>query len=365
MRLTWILKSILRYTFSIFPFICLVHYYFGAGLTDVGCIPKLPRSEVAAEKDVDPFVGCRKDFTKWLADFKMENAEDDVSSSEELHDKCTCHRSASYGPLDKTTLQRRREILLSQVKERTETGEPLVRCPAMSPISFIGRGIAVEPLKSVKIQGLSLHPSAAFLMHPHSWYTIGFHSTRSLGSLSVEVNEAFDDEVKVIGQNTKLLTINSSLPVEQMNLLLGNVSYHSENFDADALEVIEVSFLHFIASIHLHIFRKPFPKLYDMEDDAGDLNKRVTIVTKTFMRYESVNNLVASVNKHYPNLTIVVVDDSEQIEPIRGRNVKHFIMPFKEGWFAGRNLGLSQVATKYFFYVDDDMVFTENTNLET
>lgn len=36
----------------------------------------------------------------------------------------------------------------------------------------------------------------------------------------------------------------------------------------------------------------------------------------------------------------------------------------RQGWFAGRNLAVSQVTTKYFLWVDDDFVFTEETKIE-
>ena len=39
-----------------------------------------------------------------------------------------------------------------------------------------------------------------------------------------------------------------------------------------------------------------------------------------------------------------------------------FFLP--QGWFAGRNLAVSQVTTKYFLWVDDDFLFTENTKIE-
>lgn len=35
-----------------------------------------------------------------------------------------------------------------------------------------------------------------------------------------------------------------------------------------------------------------------------------------------------------------------------------------QGWFAGRNLAVSQVTTKYVLWVDDDFLFTANTKLE-
>ncbi|MGH0185959.1 UNVERIFIED_CONTAM: hypothetical protein FKN15_019743 [Acipenser sinensis] len=39
-------------------------------------------------------------------------------------------------------------------------------------------------------------------------------------------------------------------------------------------------------------------------------------------------------------------------------------MPFGKGWFAGRNLAISQVTTKYVLWVDDDFIFTANTKVE-
>ena len=35
-----------------------------------------------------------------------------------------------------------------------------------------------------------------------------------------------------------------------------------------------------------------------------------------------------------------------------------------KGWFAGRNLAVSQVTTKYVLWADDDFIFTANTKLE-
>lgn len=37
---------------------------------------------------------------------------------------------------------------------------------------------------------------------------------------------------------------------------------------------------------------------------------------------------------------------------------------FEQGWFAGRNLAVSQVSTKYILWADDDFIFTSNTKLE-
>jgi len=36
-----------------------------------------------------------------------------------------------------------------------------------------------------------------------------------------------------------------------------------------------------------------------------------------------------------------------------------------QGWFAGRNLALSQLTTKYFLWVDDDFLFLKETRIES
>lgn len=35
-----------------------------------------------------------------------------------------------------------------------------------------------------------------------------------------------------------------------------------------------------------------------------------------------------------------------------------------QGWFAGRNLAVSQVTTKYVLWVDDDFLFSHDTKIE-
>lgn len=37
---------------------------------------------------------------------------------------------------------------------------------------------------------------------------------------------------------------------------------------------------------------------------------------------------------------------------------------YPQGWFAGRNLAISQVTTKYVLWVDDDFLFNNNTKIE-
>uniref|UniRef100_A0A672IAC0 Glycosyltransferase 2-like domain-containing protein n=1 Tax=Salarias fasciatus TaxID=181472 RepID=A0A672IAC0_SALFA len=96
----------------------------------------------------------------------------------------------------------------------------------------------------------------------------------------------------------------------------------------------------------------------------SDIRSQVTILTKTFLRYPQLKVLLASIRQFYPNITVIIADDSFEPEHISGENIQQYIMPPAQGWFAGRNLAVSQVVTKYFLWVDDDFLFTQNTKIE-
>ncbi|XP_052340897.1 beta-1,4 N-acetylgalactosaminyltransferase 1-like isoform X2 [Oncorhynchus keta] len=107
------------------------------------------------------------------------------------------------------------------------------------------------------------------------------------------------------------------------------------------------------------------PKLYH-SGYTGEYNisSLVTIATKTFLRYDKLQDLIDSIREFYPTVAIVIADDNEHPQPVMGPHIEHYIMPFGKGWFAGRNLAVSQVTTKYVLWVDDDFLFTSNTRLE-
>lgn len=54
----------------------------------------------------------------------------------------------------------------------------------------------------------------------------------------------------------------------------------------------------------------------------------VTIATKTFLRYDKLRGLIASIRRFYPTVTIVVADDSQSPEPLQGPHLEHYLMPF-------------------------------------
>ncbi|RMC22579.1 hypothetical protein DUI87_00417 [Hirundo rustica rustica] len=54
----------------------------------------------------------------------------------------------------------------------------------------------------------------------------------------------------------------------------------------------------------------------------------VTVATKTFLRYDKLRGLIASIRRFYPSVTIVVADDSQRPEPLSGPHLEHYLMPF-------------------------------------
>ncbi|XP_062830878.1 beta-1,4 N-acetylgalactosaminyltransferase 2-like [Anolis carolinensis] len=164
------------------------------------------------------------------------------------------------------------------------------------------------------------------------------------------------------GRGKKKLTI-STAHVDLLNHILKHATYTSTEYLLDA-----VDFVNFTTGDH-HVrfpvtIQQPYmPKLFDPRPN-NNVSNLVTITTKTFFCYHKLRILINSIRKFYPDTTIIVADDSEHPKKIEEPNVEHFIMPFAKGWFAGRNLAISQVTTKYYIWVDDDFLFTEKNKIE-
>ncbi|XP_078665680.1 beta-1,4 N-acetylgalactosaminyltransferase 1-like [Branchiostoma floridae x Branchiostoma belcheri] len=126
---------------------------------------------------------------------------------------------------------------------------------------------------------------------------------------------------------------------------------------------VNFRYLTYEASIPVRIQPPSVPNLYDPGPDE-DIASKVTVITKTFLRYASIRALLASIRAFYPNIRVIVADDSRPIENLQAEHVDHFVMPYAIGWFAGRNLAVSQVTTPYLVWVDDDFVFGKRTKLE-
>jgi GT2 family glycosyltransferase len=93
----------------------------------------------------------------------------------------------------------------------------------------------------------------------------------------------------------------------------------------------------------------------------GILND-VTAVIKTFERPRSLDVLLRSIRRDYPELRIIVADDS--YTPCPRDDVQYIRLPPDVGVSEGRNLLLQQVKTPFFLLLDDDLEFIAQTKIE-
>lgn len=93
-----------------------------------------------------------------------------------------------------------------------------------------------------------------------------------------------------------------------------------------------------------------------------NIENKITAIIKTFERPECLEILINSIKKYYPNLPIIVADDSRI--PTKRNDVDYHIIPFDSGISKGRNYLVQHVKTPYVLLLDDDYCFIEETNLE-
>lgn len=85
--------------------------------------------------------------------------------------------------------------------------------------------------------------------------------------------------------------------------------------------------------------------------------KNITVVIKTFLRYDCLNIILSDWNKKYNNINIVVIDDTpskDKIELSLPKNISYHWFDRTIGLSKGRNFGVSIANTKYVFISDDD-----------
>ncbi|XP_053410920.1 beta-1,4 N-acetylgalactosaminyltransferase 1 isoform X1 [Nycticebus coucang] len=202
--------------------------------------------------------------------------------------------------------------------------DQLLIAPANSPLQYPLQGVEVQPLKSILVPGLSLQAASG-----QEVYQVNLSASLGTWDVAGEVTG-----VTLTGEGQPDLTLVSP-GLDQLNRQLQLVTYSSRSYQANTADTAQYN-----------------------------ISALVTIATKTFLRYDRLRALIASIRRFYPTVTVVIADDSDKPEHVSGPHVEHYLMPFGKGWFAGRNLAVSQVTTKYVLWVDDDFVFTARTRLE-
>ncbi|KAM9800454.1 beta-1,4 N-acetylgalactosaminyltransferase 1 [Syngnathus typhle] len=251
-------------------------------------------------------------------------------------------------------VKKRRDKEFKSLQKRLQTSaDVLVIAEANNPLQYPTQGVEVRPLKTIIIPGLALQDL------PKDHYSINL--TATLGTLNVAAEV---DGVKIQGDGEMHMTLSSSL-LPQLNRQLQFVTYTNTLFHPNTADTVHFETEGHQANFIIKIRHGATPKLYNTGTEGEyNISALVTIATKTFLRYDKLQNLIDSVRKYYPTVTIIIADDSQNPQSISGPYIEHYIMPFGKGWFAGRNLAISQVTTKYVLWVDDDFIFTSKTKLE-
>ncbi|XP_075995791.1 beta-1,4 N-acetylgalactosaminyltransferase 1-like [Genypterus blacodes] len=247
---------------------------------------------------------------------------------------------------------RAQEYSSSQKRSYTPADE-LIVAEANSPLQYPTQGVQVQPLRTAIIPGLGLREET------RANHTV--HLTATLGTFDVA---ATVDAVSVKGDGEMHMTV-SSPDLDALNRQLQFVTYTNTVFNPKTADTVQFSTEGHRSFFTIKVGHDRVPELYN-SGSPGEYNisALVTIATKTFLRYDKLKDLIDSIRKYYPTVTIVIADDNEHPKAVPGPYIDQYIMPFKKGWFAGRNLAVSQVITKYVLWVDDDFIFSSNTKLE-
>uniref|UniRef100_A0A8C5VU76 Beta-1,4-N-acetyl-galactosaminyltransferase 1 n=1 Tax=Microcebus murinus TaxID=30608 RepID=A0A8C5VU76_MICMU len=177
------------------------------------------------------------------------------------------------------------QAFLSRVQS---PADQLLIAPANSPLQYPLQGVEVQPLRSILVPGLSLQAASG-----QEVYQVNL--TASLGTWDVagEVTG-----VTLTGEGQPELTLVSP-GLDQLNRQLQLVIYSSQSYQANTADTAQYN-----------------------------ISALVTIATKTFLRYDRLRTLIASIRRFYPTVTVVIADDSDKPERISGPHVEHYLMPF-------------------------------------
>ncbi|XP_034883355.1 beta-1,4 N-acetylgalactosaminyltransferase 2 [Mirounga leonina] len=258
----------------------------------------------------------------------------------------------AYGQSELPAVKARRQAEFEhfQRREGLPRPPPLLAQPNL-PFGYPVHGVEVMPLHTVPIPGLQFEGPEAPI------YEVTL--TASLGTLNTLAD--IPDSV-VQGRGQKQLTISTS-DRKLLNFILQHLTYTSTVYLHHRVDVVSLESKSSVVKFPVTIRYPVIPKLYDPGPERK-LRDLVTIATKTFLRPHKLMTMLRSIREYYPDLIVIVADDSKEPLKINDNHVEYYTMPFGKGWFAGRNLAISQVTTKYVLWVDDDFLFNNNTKIE-
>lgn len=110
------------------------------------------------------------------------------------------------------------------------------------------------------------------------------------------------------------------------------------------------------------LYERTLDLLNEKPCSEGDYSN-VTAVIKTFERPYKLRRLLKSIKRTFPDLKIIIVDDSKDTVKSDDENIKVITLPFDSGVSAGRAAGLEEVKTPFVINLDDDFIFSRKTKI--
>ncbi|CAH1245982.1 B4GALNT2 [Branchiostoma lanceolatum] len=267
--------------------------------------------------------------------------------------------SMCYGhklKLSSAEKNQREASLKRHERRRLDLLDVELKVDGSSPLSYPAHGFHVKPMRAVWLKGLRVE-----------WFSLDDLRSNLMLKMSADRGifklVGLAHGVVVTGNSTNIITLSTRTP-SLLNYQLKYIIYKNTIFDTNIVDQVLIRYKTFSATLPIHIHHIQLPWLFKYK--TGQVKDRVTVIVKTFLRYSRLKDAIQSVDNVHPGTRIVVADDTPDslFTNFQSSNVDHFRMPAYQGYFAGRNLGLSQVYTEYFFYIDDDMEITKNTKLE-
>ncbi|XP_078614985.1 beta-1,4 N-acetylgalactosaminyltransferase 1-like [Branchiostoma floridae x Branchiostoma japonicum] len=290
----------------------------------------------------------------------LRREEEDIPTKKETPCKCTGQRLSDHlSPSELANKQKELAASLERFeKRRIDLRDVYNQVEGSSPISYPAHGVYCRPRRTVRLKGVRIDWFDASVIQNEIQLTLSLSAEKGVFDLASSV-----DDVAAEGEGTAQLTISTTNP-SLLNRQLQYIVYRNTLYDANTFDFVRLQYAGFNETIPIHVQQVQLPWLYDPK--GGKFQDRVTVVVKTFLRYSNLKRLIASIHELYPGTRMVIADDtpSELFTSVQAPNVDQFQMPEKTGYFAGRNLGLSQVSTEYFVYADDDHFIRNDTRLD-
>uniref|UniRef100_A0A8B9H4R0 Beta-1,4-N-acetyl-galactosaminyl transferase 1a n=1 Tax=Astyanax mexicanus TaxID=7994 RepID=A0A8B9H4R0_ASTMX len=229
----------------------------------------------------------------------------------------------AFRPSELEEVKKRRQHEFNNLRKRTQSAaDLLIVAKPNSPLQYPTQGVSVRPKKAVLIPGLALKQKSKSL------YSVNLTAIMGTFDVSGVVNS-----VRVRGEGSSHIEI-SSRALPALNRQLQFITYTNTIFHPNTADVVPVKSLDTPSCSVFFFF---------------------------FFIFSTLNRIKNLLNQ----IRWFLSDGAVNLQSLRLVTLILFLtLCFSQGWFAGRNLAISQVTTKYVLWVDDDFIFTSNTKLE-